>query len=89
MSRIHLQADALCFIASLASLLGGCSIDDNRRDVWRTGPGMLAGQFPADEAYCKNEARRIVAVNRYAYFGEVWTDCMKAQGWQYMGKEKS
>ena len=83
MSALRLARSA----CALSLVLGGCSIDDNRPDVWRTGPGMLADQFPRDEANCNNEARALVAINRFAYFRSVWMDCMVGKGWLYMGKQ--
>jgi hypothetical protein len=50
--------------------------------IARTSKGQSLAGIQADAAQCRNQARLVVGANRYAWFGDVYSDCMLGRGYE-------
>lgn len=65
----------------LLAALAGCATQPSGF-VARRSRGQSMEGIQADAAQCRNEARVVAGANRYAWYGDAYSDCMLGKGYE-------
>jgi Flp pilus assembly protein TadD len=71
----------LIALAALAALTAGCASAE-QGFIARRSKGQTAEQGAMDMANCRNQARLVAGANRYAWYSDVYRDCMVGKGYE-------
>jgi predicted secreted protein len=69
----------------LTMALAGCAVDQPGSEQWHRD-GSSQAMLEMDAADCRNQGRLVAGTNAFVSFAQVYTDCMRARGWEYRGK---